>query len=201
MFPQSLQKLINQLSKLPEIGPRAATRLAFYLLSQNQEELDQLSLSLKNIKNYTHLCPRCFNIAEKGNSLCSICQNPKKNQDIICVVENILNILPIEKTGQYQGVYHVLGGLISPSEGIGPENLHIKQLIERINSKQMPISEVIFALSPTTEGDTTSLYIERLIKNNGADIKISRLARGLSTGSDLEYTDENTLANALRYRK
>jgi len=181
------------------MGPRAATRLVFFLLNQNQKELEYLASLIKDIKKEIHLCPRCFNIAEKNQKLCSICQNPKRDPQTICLVENILNILPLEKTGQYHGVYHVLGGLISPADGIGPENLRLKELIERIKKSQPPIKEVIFALSPTTEGDTTTLYIEKLLQP--LKIKISRLARGLSTGSDLEYIDEGTLTNALKNRQ
>ena len=198
MFPQSIQNLINQLSKLPDIGPRAATRLVFYLINQEQKELDDLSQLLKNLKSEIHLCSQCFNITAKENNHCSICQDKKRNQQTICLVENVLNIIPLEKTKQYTGLYHVLGGLISPANDIGPKNLRINQLIQRIKSANN-IKEIIFALSPTTEGDTTTLYIERLLKP--MNIKISRLGRGLSTGSDLEYIDENTLTNALLGRK
>jgi recombination protein RecR len=199
MFPESIQNLINQLSKLPDIGPRAATRLVFHLINQEQKDLDDLSSLIKNLKTKIHLCSQCFNLAAKDNHLCSICQDQKRNKEIICLVENVLNILPLEKTKQYHGLYHVLGGLISPANGIGPEKLRIKELIERIKNSQSPIKEVIFALSPTTEGDTTTFYIERLLKP--LNIKTSRLARGLSTGSDLEYIDENTLTSALLGRR
>lgn len=199
MFPESIQNLINQLSKLPDIGPRAATRLVFYLINQDQKSLDELAHLVKSAKTEIHLCPQCFNLASKDNQLCSICRQPKRDQQIICLVENILNILPLEKTKQYNGLYHVLGGLISPADGIGPEKLRIKQLIERVKKTQPPIKEIVFALSPTTEGDTTALYIERML--NPLKIKISRLGRGLSTGSDLEYADENTLTNALLGRR
>jgi len=196
MFPEKIQNLIKQLSKLPDIGPRAATRLSFYLINKDQEELEELSESIRNLKKEVHLCSQCFNIASKENNLCSICSDKCRDNTTICVVETILNIPPMEKTKQYTGLYHVLGGLISPGNGLGPDNLKIKELVERI--KKNDIKEIIFALSPTTEGDTTFLYIERMIKPLG--IKISRLARGLSSGSDLEYIDENTLSNALRGR-
>lgn len=199
MFPPSLQNLINQLSKLPEIGPRAATRLAFYLINQDQKELDELSALIKNLKAKIGLCSQCFNLAEADSSLCPICQDPKRDKTIICLVEDILDIIPLEKTKQYQGLYHVLGGLISPSNGIGPEQLRIKELLERIKNNQPSIKEIILALNPTTEGDTTALYLERLLKP--FNIKITRLGRGLSTGSDLEYADENTLRSALLGRR
>ena len=199
MFPESIQKLIDQLVKLPDIGPRAATRLVFYLINQEQKDLDELSFLIKNLKTKIHLCSQCFNMTGKDNHLCSICQDKKRDKETICLVENVLNIIPLEKTKQYHGLYHILGGLISPTDGIGPENLRIKELIARIKKSQPPIKEIIFALSPTTEGDTTLLYIERLLKPLG--IKITRLGRGLSMGSDLEYIDENTLTSALLGRR
>jgi recombination protein RecR len=208
MLPQPLQNLINQLSKLPEIGPRAATRLVFYLINQDQKELDELSSLIKNLKTNIRLCSQCFNLAELNKSLCSICQDPKRDKTIICLVEDILDIIPLEKTKRYHGLYHVLGGLISPTNGIGPEQLRIKELVQRIQKLQAAqplktssktVPEVILALNPTTEGDTTALYLERLLKP--LNIKITRLARGLSTGSDLEYADENTLSSALLGRR
>jgi len=197
MFPESIQKLINHLSKLPDIGPRAATRLAFHLINQDQIELNNLSSLIANIKKEINLCKDCFNLTSKGNDQCPVCQDKKRDQKTICLVETVLNIPPLEKTKRYNGLYHILGGLISPADGIGPENLRIKELIKRI--KQSQPQEIIFALSPTTEGDTTALYIEHLLKD--MKIKTSRLARGLSVGSDLEYIDENTLSNALIGRK
>jgi len=199
MLPQPIQNLINQLNKLPDIGPRAAARLVFYLINQDQKELNKLSSLIKEIKAQIRLCPQCFNITASNSQLCHICQEPKRNKEILCLVENISSIIPIEKTKQYQGLYHVLGGLISPTDGIGPENLRINELIKRLKESQSLAKEIIFALSPTTEGDTTTLYIERLLKP--LNIKTSRLARGLSYGSDLEYIDENTLTNALLGRK
>ncbi len=199
MFPEAIQNLINQLSKLPDLGPRAASRLTFYLINQEQKDLDNLSSLIRNLKTKIHLCSQCFNITGKDNRLCSICQEPKRDKETICLVENVLNIIPLEKTKQYQGLYHVLGGLISPTDGLGPENLKIKELTARIKNSQPAIKEVIFALSPTTEGDTTLLYIERLLKP--LNIKTTRLGRGLSMGSDLEYIDENTLSNALLGRR
>jgi len=199
MFPEPIQKLIDQLSKLPDIGPRAASRLVFYLINQEQKDLDNLSSLVKNLKTKIHLCSQCFNITSKDNKLCHICQDQKRDKKTICLVENVLNIIPLEKTKQYHGLYYVLGGLISPTDGIGPENLKIKELISRIKNDQPTIKEVIFALSPTTEGDTTLLYIERLLKS--LNIKTTRLGRGLSIGSDLEYIDENTLTNALLGRR
>jgi len=195
MFPQSIQDLINQLSKLPDIGPRAATRLVFYLINQNQNDLDNLSQSLKDLKTKVQLCHQCFNLTT--DKLCTICSDQKRDKNTICIVETILNIPPIEKTRQYNGLYHVLGGLISPGNNTGPENLKIKELVNRVKNSQT--KEIIFALSPTTEGDTTTLYIEKILQP--LKKQTSRLARGLSVGSDLEYIDENTLTSALRDRK
>ncbi len=197
MFPQSIKNLINQLSKLPDIGPRAATRLAFYLMNQDKKELDELALSIKEIKDKNKLCDQCFNLT--NDKLCTICSDEKRDKSTICIVETVLNIPPIEKTKQYNGVYHVLGGLISPGNGISPENLKINELINRIKNSQTKIKEIIFALSPTTEGDTTTLYIEKMLQP--LEMKTSRLARGLSVGSDLEYIDENTLSSAFRGRR
>lgn len=198
MLPNHIQNLIDQLSKLPDIGPRAATRLVFYLLNQDQQELIEFSSLIKNLKSEVELCGQCFNLTSK-DQLCSICQDKKRNPARICVVETSLNILPIEKTKQFDGLYHVLGGLISPVNGMGPKELKINELIKKCKNNKSKIIEIIFALSPTTEGDTTTLYIERLLKP--LEIKTSRLARGLSVGSDLEYIDEHTLSNALRERK
>lgn len=199
MFPETIQNIVKQLSKLPDIGPRAATRLAFYLINQDQEELNRLSESIKSLKAKVHLCSQCFNITNKENDLCSVCLSGQRDKSVICVVETILNIPPIEKTKQFTGLYHVLGGLISPGNGLSPDNLKINELVKRIEKSNPPISEVIFALSPTTEGDTTFLYIERMLKP--LNIKTSRLARGLSFGSDLEYIDESTLSSAFRGRR
>lgn len=196
MFPKPIQNLIAQLSKLPDIGPRAASRLVFYLINQDQKELDSLAEMIKDIKGEIHLCSQCFNMTSNSN-LCHICLDNKRDKRLICVVENILSIPSIERTGQYKGLYHVLGGLIMPSEGIGPENIKIKELVER--AKKEKVEELIFALSPTTEGDTTVLYIEKILKP--MNIKTTRLGRGLSIGSDLEYIDENSLTNAFLNRR
>lgn len=196
MFPNSLKNLIDQLSKLPEIGPRAATRLALFMLNQSEDYLKNLAQAIKELKSKTRVCQNCFNLT--SNTLCSICVDPKRDKNIICLVEDILDIIPIEQTKQYNGLYHVLGGLISPTEGITPEKLKIKELISRIKKYTEPV-EIIMAFNPTVEGDTTALYLERTLKL--LSVKITRLGRGLSTGSDLEYADETTLINALLGRR
>lgn len=199
MLPPSLKTLIDHLSKLPGLGQRSATRLAFYLLSRPTEELTSLAQAIKDLPQKIKHCPRCFNLTT-DSSLCAICANKSRQQNLICVVEDIMDIIPIERTRQFGGVYHVLGGLISPVEGLTPDKLRVKELVTRI--KQMLAQkiqpEIILALNPTTEGDTTGLYLEKLLKPSGA--RITKLNRGLSTGSDLEYADETTLINALKFR-
>jgi len=199
MLPSSLKILIDHLSRLPGLGQRSATRLSFYLISQPPGELNSLAQAIKDLPAKIKHCPRCFNLTG-DNALCSICADKKRQQNIICVVEDILDIIPIERTRQFSGVYHVLGGLISPIDGLTPDKLRVKELVSRIkqflNQKIQP--EIILAFNPTTEGDTTALYLEKLLKPSNA--KITKLNRGLSTGSDLEYADETTLINALKYR-
>lgn len=201
MFPPSIQNLIDQFSKLPGIGPKAAERLVFYLLNQPNQERELLASAIKELKEKINVCPVCFNLAE--DTLCSICQDPKRDRNKICVVENVLDIIPLEKTGQYNGLYHILGGVLSPTDGIGPEKLHISQLIQRVKTIQQKNQtnkiEIIIATNPTTEGDTTALYLLRILKP--LNIKITRLARGLPTGADLEYADEATLGSALAGRR
>ena len=201
MFPPSIQNLIDQFSKLPGIGPKAAERLVFYLLNQPNQERELLTSAIKELKEKINVCPVCFNLAE--DTLCSICQDPKRDRNKICVVENVSDIIPLEKTGQYNGLYHILGGVLSPTNGIGPEKLHISQLIQRVKTIQQKNQtnkiEIIIATNPTTEGDTTALYLLRILKP--LNIKITRLARGLPTGADLEYADEATLGSALAGRR
>ena len=196
MLPSSLKNLIDHFAKLPGIGQRAATRLAFFLLNQPVQELEGFAQALKELKTKTKTCHNCFNLT--SDILCAICSDKKRDASLICVVEDILDIIPIERTRQYSGLYHVLGGLISPTEGLTPEKLKIRELVERIKKQASPI-ELILAFNPTVEGDTTGLYLERVLRP--LNIKVSRLARGLSTGGDLEYADETTLINALKNRK
>jgi recombination protein RecR len=194
-YPKSIKNLIEEFSKLPGVGPRTAARFAFSLLRRPQQDLQLLSNALINLKEGTKICRNCFNISEK--ELCEFCLDTKRDRSIICAVEEVINIAPIEKTKQFNGLYHVLGGTIKPSEGIGPDDLKIKELAQRIQNNG--IKEIIIATNPTTEGETTALY---LVKTLGLyNIKITRLARGLSTGSDLEYADEMTIASALAGRR
>ncbi len=196
MLPASIKNLIDHFSKLPGIGQRAATRLIFYLLSQPAQELEDFSHALKNLKSQTKTCQNCFNLS--SGILCAICADKKRNSSLICVVEDILDIIPFERTGQYSGLYHVLGGLITPTEGLTPDKLKIKELLARIKKHTEQV-EIILAFNLTVEGDSTALYLERILKTLNA--KVTRLARGLSSGGDLEYTDEATLINALKNRR
>ena len=186
-----LENAVNEMSRLPGIGKRTALRLVLFLLNQPNSQTVQLSKSLIDLVEGIILCKNCHNISDL--ELCEICSNIKRNKSIICVVEDIGDVMAIESTGQFNGVYHVLGGKISPIEGIGPNQLNISSLIEKIKSEK--ISELIFALSATMEGDTTNFYIFKQIQD--LDLKITTIARGVSVGNELEYTDEVTLGRSI----
>ncbi len=194
-YPKPIKDLINEFSKLPGIGPRTAVRFAFNLLRRSDQDLELLSSAITNLKKETKVCKNCFNISEKD--LCEFCSNGKRDRSTVCVVEEAINIPAIENTKQYSGLYHVLSGVIKPNEGVGPDNLKIKELLERI--KAGGVKEIIIATNPNTEGETTALYLARLLKSY--NLKITRLARGMSTGSDLEYADEMTISSALAGRR
>ena len=189
-----LENAVDEMSQLPGIGRRTALRLVLFLLNQPNSQTVKLSKSLVDLVEGVILCKNCHNISDL--ELCEICTNNKRDKSVVCVVEDIRDVMAIESTGQFNGVYHVLGGKISPIEGIGPNQLNIKSLIEKIRSKN--VSELIFALSATMEGDTTNFYIFRQIKD--VDIKITTIARGVSVGNELEYTDEVTLGRSILKR-
>jgi recombination protein RecR len=191
-LPKALDELVNALSRLPGIGRKTAVRLAFHILKSESSEASELANSIMRVKNQIKLCARCFNFTE--NELCEICRNPNRNPKIICIVEDPQNIHLIERTNEYNGLYHVLGGIISPLDGIGPEHLRIKELLNRLEG----VEEVIVALNPSTEGEATAIYLARLIKDMG--VTITRLARGVPLGSSLEFVDELTLSKALQAR-
>ena len=191
---QLLEKAVAELSKLPGIGRKTALRLALHLLRKEQEEAVALGESIIDMRKNISYCHRCHNISEEET--CPICSDNRRDQTTVCVVENVKDVITIEATHQYQGLYHVLGGLISPLDGIGPSDIEIESLIKRV--KEEKIEEVILALSPTIEGDTTSFYIFR--KLNNLPVKITVLARGLSVGNELEYTDELTLGKSIQNR-
>lgn len=191
---ESLENLVEELTKFPGIGRKTAQRLALYILKQPKGEVEKLVKAIIDVKEKIKYCSICYNITESDP--CPICSSPKRDKSIICVVEEPMDVLAIEKTNEYNGVYHVLGGILNPLEGIGPEDLKIKELISRISAGG--INEVIIALNPSVEGETTSVYIANLIKPFG--VKVSRIARGLPIGTALEYADTATIARAIENR-
>ncbi len=188
---QILENAVKEFSQLPGVGRKSALRLVLYLLKQEKKDVLRFADALKKLSEEIVYCKKCFNISD--NDVCDICANIKRDHSTVCVVENIKDVMAIENTQQYFGVYHVLGGIISPMDGIGPDDLTIKPLEEKVNSGE--IKELIFALPTTMEGDTTNFYLYR--KFSSSDIKITTLARGVSIGDELEYTDEVTLGRSL----
>lgn len=197
LLPESIQSLINALERLPGIGPKSASRLAFYLLRSPDEVSLDLALALSGLKENTAFCQECFNITEAGRELCDVCANPKRDPSLICVLEDALDVLALERTGAYQGRYHVLGGVMNPIEGIGPDDIKIRPLIKRV--ARGGIREVILATNPSMEGDTTAMYLQQQLRASG--VHVTRLARGLPMGGDLEYADQSTLLRALQGRQ
>ena len=189
-----LQKAVTEISRLPGIGSRTALRLALHLLKQDVMEVDALADSIKELRHNVGYCMVCHNISD--TDICEICGNESRDKTTICVVENVRDVMAIEGTLQYKGVYHVLGGIISPMDGIGPADLQIDSLVKRVN--EGGINEVILALSPTMEGDTTNFYIYRKLQDAG--VKITVIARGVAQNDELQYTDEVTLGRALAGR-
>ena len=188
-----IEEAVNEISKLPGIGKKTALRLVLHLIKQNKDATTNLAKALDKMREGIKYCKNCHNISDQD--VCSICLSPRRDPAIICVVEDSRDVMAIENTGQYQGLYHVLGGVISPVEGIGPDSLQIQSLLERLKAKDTPVNEIIFALSPTMEGDTTSFYITK--KLNDLPIKITSIARGIPLGGELEYTDEITLGRSI----
>jgi len=197
ILPEPVQNLINAFERLPGIGPKSASRLTFFLLRAPDEASKNLASALEQLKSSTAFCERCFNITMAGNQLCEICASSQRDERQVCVVEEPLDVLALERTAGFMGKYHVLHGALSPIEGIGPEDLKIKPLIERV--KEGTISEVIIATNPSMEGDATALYIKQQL--TGLPVRLTRLARGLPMGGDLEYADQNTLLRALAGRQ
>jgi recombination protein RecR len=189
-----LEKAVNELAKLPGIGKKTALRLALHLLKQPENEVSHFCESVENMRKEIKFCSRCYNISDKH--VCNICDNISRKQDIICVVENIRDVMAIESTQHFNGVFHVLGGIISPLDGVGPEQLNIEPLIQRVHAEK--ITEIVFALNPNIQGDTTIYYIGRKLKEY--PVKITTIARGISFGGELEYADEMTLAKSITNR-
>src|SRR5688572_9305145 len=193
-FPSKLiEEAVNQISKLPGIGKKTALRLVLHLVKDRQENTFALTEALNNLRSHIRFCKSCNNISD--TELCPICTSHKRERTIVCVVEDTRDVMAIENTSQYAGLYHVLGGVISPINGVGPADLKIESLIERLNNGETQVKEVILALSPTMEGDTTAFYINKRIKD--LPLKISVIARGVPVGGDLEYADEITLGRSI----
>ena len=208
MYPSSIQKLIDLFSKFPTVGPRTAARFVFYLLKLKKEEIENLISTISDLKNEVKICELCFNpfqplpnVLVEGKAageLCEICQNPNRDKTLICVLEKETDLIPIEKTKKYNGLYFILGGTVSALKKTDIEKLKIKELEARIKNHP-EIQEIIIATNPTAEGETTALYLERLLKPFGK--KMTRLGRGLPVGGELEYADEETLSSALESRR
>ena len=196
-LPEPVQALIDAFERLPGIGPKTASRLAFYLLNAPLESSSRLAEALQGLKRDTGFCQMCFNITLAGQSLCDICADSQRDDQSLCVVEEPLDVLVLERTGGFHGRYHVLHGVLSPIEGVGPDDLKIRPLLERVKTGK--IKEIILATNPSMEGDATALYLRQQMLPLG--LRITRLARGLPVGGDLEYADQNTLLRALSGRQ
>ena len=194
-YSPSIEKLIQSFEKLPSIGNKTAARLAFYILNASEEETNEFVYSIINAKKNLKYCTKCYNLSDTDP--CSICGNPKRDQSQICVVEDVRDIIAMERTHEFKGVYHVLHGSISPMNGIGPEDIKIKELLARLMDGQ--VKEVILATNPRVEGEATAMYLSKLIKPLG--VSVTRIAHGIPVGGDLEYTDEITLTKALEGRR
>ena len=196
-LPEPVQNLIDAFARLPGIGPKTASRLTFYLLRASEELSQSLSEALIGIKHQTGLCEMCFNITHRDSPICEICASEQRDRSLLCVVEEPLDVLAIEKTAGYKGLYHVLHGVLSPIEGIGADDLKIKELYRRIEAGDF--QEVILATNPSMEGDATAMYLHERINKMG--LRVTRLALGLPVGGDLEYADQSTLLRALAGRQ
>ncbi len=197
-IPKAITQIVESFERLPGVGPKTAQRLAFYLLHVPQGELDRFAESVQNLKKNTIICSVCHSVDETDP--CSICSDEKRSQGVICVVEQPLDILSLEKSGKYRGVYHVLHGKIDPLNSIGPDEIHISELILRTKNLEQRITEIILATNPTMEGEATAMYISKRLKNQNQDIRITRIGRGLPTGADIEYADSTTLDQAMTGR-
>lgn len=202
MFPKPIQEIVARLSSLPSIGPRQASRLAFYLLKRPAHELQSIAKAILALQQDINLCGRCFYVSERKDKLCEICADTSRDRSVVCVVEKETDAATIEKTGAYKGLYHILGGMISNLSPESHKKLRVNELFKRVKEKretERPVKEVILAFNPTPEGDMTALYLEKELRASGA--KITRLGRGLPNGADMEFADEETLGEALASRK
>lgn len=194
-----LARLVSELSKLPGVGNRTAQRLAFHLLRASPEDARALAEAIVEVKEKIGLCEVCFNLTDE--SRCRICQDPRRDRSIVCVVEEPSDVIPMERTHEYHGLYHVLGGALSPIDGVDPEDLKIAELLDRVAAAGGEIAEVVLATNPTTTGEATALYVAEALRERAPAVRVTRLASGLPVGSDLEYADEVTLGKALAGRR
>ena len=199
-LPSAVQRLIDEFGRLPGIGPKSASRLTFFLLRQDHtDQIEALSQALTELRERTRSCSNCFNITE--DDPCRICRDSNRDSSVWCVVEEPLDVIVIVRTSRFHGRYHVLGGVISPVEGVGPEDLHVAELIERVRMAQPPLREIILATNVSLEGEATAMYVQRQLASVDPGLRVTRLARGLPVGGDLEYADETTLGRALDGRQ
>ncbi|MEJ2666980.1 MAG: recombination mediator RecR [Deinococcales bacterium] len=196
-YPSALVALIRELGRLPGIGPKSAQRLAFYLFNQPEEDVVRLSQAIREAKASLDRCPVCFNVMTRGEASCAVCSDGQRDRGVVCVVEQPADVLAIERSGEYQGLYHVLHGALSPMNGVGPDQLTIKALLHRTTGAE--VTEVILATSTTVEGEATAMYLARQLGERGP--RVSRIAYGLPMGGDLEYADEVTLGRAISHRR
>jgi len=197
-IPKAIQQVIESFERLPGVGPKTAQRLTFYLLHVPQGELDRFANAVSTLKSNTVMCSICFCVDETDP--CSICSDDKRDHSLVCVVEQPLDVLALEKSGKYHGIYHVLHGKIDPLNNIGPDEIYIRQLFDRVKQPDSVIREIILATNPTMEGEATAMYISRQLRNDDGDLIITRIGRGLPTGADLEYADPTTLERAMEGR-
>jgi len=198
-YAPPVQRLVGELSKLPGIGSRSAQRLAFYILRGSAEDADALAEAIREVKEKIRLCEVCFNLTDEAR--CRICQDARRDHGLICVVEEPSDVIPMERTHEYGGTYHVLGGALSPIDGVDPEDLKIAELFARVGAPDPSVREVVLATNPTTTGEATALYIAEELRARAPQLTVTRLASGLPVGSDLEYADEVTLGKALAGRR
>jgi recombination protein RecR len=198
-YAPPVQRLVSELSKLPGVGNRTAQRLAFHILRAPLEDATALAEAIREVKERIRLCEVCFNLTDEAR--CRICQDPRREQELICVVEEPSDVIPMERTHEYHGVYHVLGGALSPIDGIDPEDLKIAELFARLAASQAAVREIVLATNPTTTGEATALHIAEELRVRAPELRVTRLASGLPVGSDLEYADEITLGKAFAGRR
>ena len=193
-LPASAERLVAALQRLPSIGPKSAQRLAYHLMQCPREQVDELAAALLHVRETVGHCQRCFNLTDQAS--CSLCLDPRRDRQLLCVVGHPRDVVALERTREFNGLYHVLGGLINPLEGIGPDQVRVHELIQRVNSDE--VAEMVLATDPTVAGEATALYLFRQLRGK---VKITRLAQGIPLGSDLEFTDEVTLGRAFRHRQ